>query len=362
KFGTPNACNQCHQDQNATWAADWVTKWKGPQRPKEVRHPEAFHALRLGKPEAEQLLLATLRDADAPAFTRAGALLGLRAFGSAATLAESRRNLGDPDPLVRTAAISQLEQSPNNLIKRDLTPMLKDPVRSVRGEAARILSRLPPDDFSGAERNEFQTAFTELKERYLANLDRAEANLSLGILADNQEDRQAAEQHYRDAIRRERTFVPARMNLAALLNGQRRNAEAEKLLREVTQLEPSWSQVYYSLGLLIAEDPRRIPEAAAALRKATQLEDDFARAHYNLGLCLWKMGQRDAAALSLGKAGSLEPNDPWYPYQIAKMYDQIERWTDALPHAEQAAKLSFGNLEIQNFLQKVRKMAATQRR
>ena len=30
KFGTPNACNQCHTDKDANWAADAVVKYKGP--------------------------------------------------------------------------------------------------------------------------------------------------------------------------------------------------------------------------------------------------------------------------------------------------------------------------------------------
>ena len=35
---------------------------KGPNRPKGVRHPQAFHAFRNGKPEAEELLMETCRD------------------------------------------------------------------------------------------------------------------------------------------------------------------------------------------------------------------------------------------------------------------------------------------------------------
>ncbi|MFP6901678.1 MAG: tetratricopeptide repeat protein, partial [Opitutales bacterium] len=357
KYGTPNACNKCHHDQSPAWAAEWIVKWKGPQRPVEVRHPEAFHALRTGKPEAERLLVATARDDNASAFTRAGALLGLRAFLSDLAFSEARRNLQDADPVVRTAAVSQLEGLPPQLSKKDLLPMLQDPVRAVRTEAVRVLSRLPAREFSVSRRHLFQSVLTELKERYFANLDRPEANLSLGILAENQQDSRAAERHYRNAIQREHTFIPARMNLATLLNVQSRNKEAEKLLREVTQLEPSWGRAYYSLGLLIAEDSSRIQEAADALQQATMLEKDFARAHYNLGLCLWKMNKWDEAANELGKASSIEPNNPEFPWNIAQMYDQIGRWSDALPYAEKAAKLSFGNTQVQVFLLQLRQKA-----
>ena len=341
KYGTPNACTGCHDDKDDAWAADWIIKWKGPERPREVRHPEAFHALRSGKPDADRLLLATVRDPEAPAFTRASSLLALRQFLNDVGFTEARRNLKDPDPVVRTAAVSKLEGLPLQQAKNDLVLMLDDPVRAVRTEAARILSRLPSRELSPLSRQVFQSVLVELKQRYFANADRPEANLSLGILAENLGNPVAAASHYRDAIKREETFVPARMNLATLLNGQGRNEEAEKLLRKVTELEPSWGRAYYSLGLLIAEDPRRIREAADVLGKATRLEKNFTRAHYNLGLCLWKLGKRDAAAVELSKASEIEPNDPQYPLNIAQMF-------------EQAANLSLGNPEAQLFLQFVR--------
>tara|TARA_Y100001934_G_scaffold283484_1_gene403669 strand:+ start:3980 stop:6424 length:2445 start_codon:yes stop_codon:yes gene_type:complete len=360
KFGTPNACNKCHDDQSAAWAADWIVKWKGPHRPVDQRHPEAFHALRTGKPEAEQLLLDTIRDANASAFTRAGALLGLRSFLSELSYAEARRNLKDPDPVVRTAAVAKLEGLAPNVSKGDLVPMLQDPIRAVRTEAARLLSRLPSHALTVTEKTAFRPVLAELQARYHANSDRPESNLSLGILAENQGDPRAAEKHYRDAIDRESTFVPARMNLATLLSRQGRNPEAEKLLREATKLEPSWGQAYYSLGLLIAENPARLQEAADALRKATLLDKELSRAHYNLGLCLWKLEKRDAAAAAIGQASKLEPNNPEYPWNIAQMYAQVKRWSDALPYAEKAAQLSFGNQDAQLFLRFVQERAATQ--
>jgi hypothetical protein len=148
EFGTPNACNQCHTDKDAKWAADAVVKFKGPDRPKDVRHPEAFHAFRNGKPEAESLLLETCRDPESPAFTRAGAMLALRQFISKASYDEARRNLDANDSVVRVAAISKLEDLPDDEAHRDLVPMLEDPTRTVRTEAARILARVPETLFS----------------------------------------------------------------------------------------------------------------------------------------------------------------------------------------------------------------------
>jgi hypothetical protein len=32
KLGTPNACNDCHRDKPATWAAAAIETWHGPVR------------------------------------------------------------------------------------------------------------------------------------------------------------------------------------------------------------------------------------------------------------------------------------------------------------------------------------------
>jgi hypothetical protein len=32
KYGTPNACNNCHNNKPAQWTADAITKWYGPER------------------------------------------------------------------------------------------------------------------------------------------------------------------------------------------------------------------------------------------------------------------------------------------------------------------------------------------
>ena len=77
KFGQPNACNNCHTDQSFEWAAKALDQIKGPIRPKEVRHPVAFHSYRSGAPDAEKLLIQASADGDTPAFTQSGALLAL---------------------------------------------------------------------------------------------------------------------------------------------------------------------------------------------------------------------------------------------------------------------------------------------
>ena len=165
-------------------------------------------------------------------------MLALRQFISDASYDEARRNLDANDSVVRVAAISKLESLSDVDAHRDLVSMLNDPIRSVRTEAARILARIPVTLFTLEELNLFQKVFEELKLRYTSNLDRPESHLSLGILAENRNQPEQAEKHYRQAVRRESTYVPARMNLATLLSRRGRNQEAEKILRRLPNFNP----------------------------------------------------------------------------------------------------------------------------
>jgi tetratricopeptide (TPR) repeat protein len=353
KHGSPNACNRCHTDKEAKWAADAIEQRKGPERPTEVRHPGAFHSFRTGKPDAEELLLAACQDPQSPAFTRAGALLALRRFVSEASFEEARRNLDSNQSVIRVAAVSKLEDLPVEQSHALLVRMLNDPIVSVRTEAARILSRSPPTLFESENLRLFRKVFRELKERYKHNLDRPESHLSLGILAENQGDPILAEEHYRSAIKRESTFVPARMNLATLLSRRGRNHEAEKLLREAIRYQPTWGQAYYSLGLLLAEDRSRLPEATQTLERAASYATDNPRILQNLAIAYWQQEKIDPAISSFKKALRLSPDNLELLENLVQLLVQREKWKAALPYAKHLAGLLPRNIQVQEILAQI---------
>ena len=74
---TPNACNNCHTDKSAEWAAAAIESWHGPNREGFQNYAEAFHAAWSDQPDAATLLAAVAADANAPAFARASALTDL---------------------------------------------------------------------------------------------------------------------------------------------------------------------------------------------------------------------------------------------------------------------------------------------
>ena len=77
KLGTPNACNDCHADKSAAWAASAIERWHGPNRKGLQTYGEAFDAAWTGKATAAALLAAVAADGGTPAIARASALAEL---------------------------------------------------------------------------------------------------------------------------------------------------------------------------------------------------------------------------------------------------------------------------------------------
>src|SRR5690606_14920877 len=98
KLGTPNACQDCHADRSAEWAAEAITRHFGPRS-----HPphdgEILAAARRGEPGAVEPVHGLIGDMAQPAIVRATAVETLAALGSVQPAAPR-----DPDPVVRATA------------------------------------------------------------------------------------------------------------------------------------------------------------------------------------------------------------------------------------------------------------------
>jgi predicted CXXCH cytochrome family protein len=349
-LGTPNACNQCHADKSAQWAADAVTRWYGtPKRP--PHYGEVLAAARRGAPEAPAALARLAADAAMPPIVRASALELLRTH--AAGVDERVAATREADAELRAAAAASLEDVPASLRVPTLAPLLKDPVRAVRIAAARSLAPLPHEQFDTATRQAFDAALAEYVAAQQVALDMPGPNLNLGVLYARTGRDAEAEAAYRAALKIDPDFTPARANLAQFYAERNRLPDAEKLLREGLQRQPGIGELQYSLGLLLAEQ-QRLPEAADALGQAAKLMPQRARAHYNLGLARQQLGQPKPAEAALRKARELEPTDPAIAYALAVFYAQQGRRADALREAEALQQLQPGNAQAAQLVQRLR--------
>ncbi len=350
-LGTPNACNQCHADKTAQWAADAVTKWYGtPKRP--PHYGEVFAAARRGAPGAAASLATLVGDTAQPPIVRATALEMLR--GDRAIGIDERLDAAhDADAEVRAAAAASLEPLEASQRVPALAPLLKDPVRAVRIAAARSLTSLPADQFDTPTRAAYDAALAEYIAAQSVALDMPGNQLNLAVVHGLTGRDDLAEAHYLKALAIDPDFTPARANLAQFYSARSRHADAERVLREGLQRLPQLGELQYSLGLLLAEE-QRLPEAAQALAKAAQLLPQRARVQYNYGLALQRLGQAKPAEAALLQAQRIDPADPAVPYALAVLYAQAGQRNKAMAAAERLQQLRPGDPQVAQMLQRLR--------
>ncbi len=168
--------------------------------------------------------------------------------------------------------------------------------------------------------------------------------------------RDLAEESYLTALSKDPGFLPARFNLANLYNVMGRNGDAERVLREGIKRTPDDGELYYSLGLLLAED-NRYPEAASKLGKAAELMPKRARVHYNHGLALQHLGRRVAAEGALLNAHQLSKSDLDILRAIVIFYTQDRRWDRAAIYAREMVRLHPNDEWAIRFMHEIQKRA-----
>ena len=333
-IGTPNACGQtgCHADKSLDWQVAEYEKWYG--RARKPHYGTVIAAGRDGDPEARPALIRLVDDQLYPAIVRATALSLLGAYppddDSAAAF---ERALSDDEPIIRRTAIDNFPPLPVEATVEVLVPQLFDPVRAVRTAASSRIAGAPDQLLEPYQKERLEQVLDEYIADMRASLDFAFAGHNLGNLYSRLGDTERAIKFYRDALEVDDLFLPAKMNLAVLLNGEGRNDEAEALLRQVLDSYPEHAEAAYSLGLLLAEMDR-LDEAVVYLARAGELRPDRARVQYNLGLALQAVGRKADAEQALLRAVELAPDNLDYMFALADHYARSGDLRSALMIAE----------------------------
>jgi tetratricopeptide (TPR) repeat protein len=309
-LGVPNACTSCHADRNPEWAAAQVRAWYGRSAAGYQRFAEAFRGAETGAAAAGQQLAAVARDGTQPAIVRASALarmpgdLGRSPSGVDAV----RQAVSDPDPLVRRAAVAALERLPLDARIAAAVPLLNDPSRLVRVEAARVLAPVRPETLSQAARAAWDDAAADYIAAQRTNADRPEYRTNLGTFFAARRRAIDAEKEFRAALALDRTFVPAYVNLADLYRAEQREPDVRGVLEEGLKAVPDDAALHYALGLALVR-AQRPAEALTHLERAAARAPDNARFVYTYAVGLHSAGRPREAVTVLEKALRSHPND-----------------------------------------------------
>ncbi len=335
-IGAPNACSRCHADKPLSWVSAACDKWYGTAR--KPHYGTVLAAGRREEPAAKADLLGLAGDRLSSTLVRATALSLLGRYRGADVTAAFRAALLDEEPLMRRTAVAEAPIADEAERASRLAPLLSDPFRAVRLEAAAQLAGTPPALLRPYQQEALATAVADYVKAMEYSLDFSAAGHNLGLLYERLNDPARAEEYYRRAIAVDDLWYPPKVNLALLLARQGKNGEAETLLREVLATNPQEAQVAYSLGLLLAESGR-MGEAATMLARAAAGMPSYARAAYNAGLALSRVGRDAEAERMLRRAVELEPSSYDLVFALGDFLLRQRRFADVGPIADRLAAL-----------------------
>jgi len=331
-IGTPDACKRCHVDKTSPWADETLTKWHGPGRRRHYGSIIDAGRKRLSGVRKDLIRLAV--DPLYPVIVRATAISLLIAYPGEDTFQSMKLALMDDEALIRRTAVERIAP-PNQKEKTELiAPLLYDPVKAVRIEAARRLAEDSSRSLDPDQERVFQTVLKEYvaSMEYSADFSFGRFNLGNLFVAMNQPEKAIG--NYLAAIKIDDLFYPAKVNLAMFYNKSGENDNAEELLREVASTHPELYEISYSLGLLLVE-MKKYDSAVVYLEKAARGMPERARIHYNLGLLLQFLHRDEKAEQSLLKALEIDPNSMEYLYALADFYLKRGKFQKAKDMAQQ---------------------------
>ena len=114
------------------------------------------------------------------------------------------------------------------------------------------------------------------------------------------------------------THVQALAWKGEALARQERYAEAEPLLRQALQADPSQEMAWNNLGRCL-NAKQAFGEAAEALDHAVTLDPNEWEARYNRGLAEFRLGRYEASLRDLKAASALNPSDPSVRKDLAEV-------------------------------------------
>lgn len=258
KLNTPNACQQCHQDKDAPWAAEAIRRNLGDRR-HPLHYGEILAAARERRPGSLDLLGRLTQDLNQPAIVRATAV---ELFGHLAPERLPGNVVDDPDPAVRSVAAMVIGAWRGERALPLLLPFLDDPIRAVRIAAARSLApfgeQALPRPFRFSQRRSLAEFIAAQKT--MADMPAAQLNMA-SLYAQTSQSRQALE-HYQRALQQDSGFTAARLGMADSLANAKRFTEAEKILRDGLASTADKAELHTRLGALYIQQNKLEPAVA----------------------------------------------------------------------------------------------------
>lgn len=347
---TPNACNQCHQDKDAPWALEALRQW-GVQFRDTSNHPaRAFQRIAQGDNRVVPQLAQLASDTRTAPVWRATAMEALGQVGGRDALQTATQLLYDEDPMLRVSTVRALEFMPLQQRLQLLDHLVDDPVTTVRTEVAASLAGVPLDQVTPEQAARLRKLFDEYIHILQQDADMPGAQLQLGIFYITRGDEKAAEAAYREALYLNPQLIPAYLNLADLLRGQSKDAEARELLLQALPIAPENGPTLHALGLLETRSGQ--PELALKyLKQAAELETEGTRHRFVYAIALHDLGHPAEAVTQLQALLRSVPQSEEVLLALTNYNAELGQREQALSYAKLLTQIAPGNRAYQQLYQ-----------
>jgi tetratricopeptide (TPR) repeat protein len=197
-------------------------------------------------------------------------------------------------------------------------PLLSDPLRAVRLEAANALVEIPLAQLSAEQQAAWRRAADEYVDAQKYNADRPESRTNLGTFNARLGKFDAAQAEFAAARKLDPNYVPAYVNGADAYRQQGRDGDAIRTLKEGIALLPANATLHHALGLAYARGQLR-DVALVEFARAVQLAPDNPRYTYVYAIALNSLGRSAEATRMLQRAAERWPADRNILFALAAM-------------------------------------------
>jgi tetratricopeptide (TPR) repeat protein len=315
-----------------------MDQWYGKTWRERRHYGSTLHAAVAQGAKSLPALLALAEDAVAPPIVKATTATLAGPHLRPQSLPVVSKLLANYDPAMRIAALGLIERFEPAIRAQAAAPLLADPVRGVRVEAARVLADVADDQLSADLRRIRDQATSEYAESLRLDADWPTANVNMGNLRMRQGRPDEAIAAYERALALDARFAGAYVNLADAYRALGRETESEKVLRRGLALLPRAPDLHHALGLSLV----RTGDKGAAIKElavAAKLAPDNARYGFVYAVGMHSAGRRGEALSVLRAAEARHPYDLEILGALVSMIREAGKPQDALPYARKIAEV-----------------------
>ncbi|TCI90396.1 tetratricopeptide repeat protein [Tenacibaculum sp. M341] len=351
KYGTPNACTNCHNDKDDEWAWSSFKKLYGTVD--SIHFSEKLIPGIQGEVNAHEGLLALIQDKKHPEIVRASAVKALEKYNTTIFIQQYIDLLEDDSPLVRATSIDVLSGINNRNYVSYFLPLLKDTKRTVRIKAFYGLSSLAKEEVPEVYKKDYDKVKKEFWNHVNSNYDFVGGRVKEANYYLKKGNVNKGIEGYENALKIDELNNSLRLTLANLYYQNNTFNKAESLFKKVIELEPEYGPVYYSLALLLAEQ-NRVEEAIEQLQKAKIKMPTNNRVYYNLSLLYNKKGDYKNAEKILYEGLKVAPNNESLLYTLAYQFYTTDNYKKSRTIIKRLIKLHPENPQYMRFLDELK--------